>query len=228
ASSQIPSSTPRSSKSNQRMFVSTGSLNPPPNAIHFSAKAFANAFAWHSFPPKNTSSTPTRAMAVSTPACRIPPPIALRICLTFAIVRSSPAMQLPTGAPRDLEKQTDTESTCFAYSPNNSTDGSESEHAFHNLAPSRCTFTPSPLAHSPILRTSSTGMTTPLMVFSSEITRVGAKCISLLKIACFCTSSNVRYFPFDGATGTVTACERPATPPASKSWMCEWESRSML
>ena len=50
-----------------------------------------------------------------TPACRMPPPKSLRTRRAFVMNSRVPARAEPTGAPRPLLKQTETESNSAAH-----------------------------------------------------------------------------------------------------------------
>mmetsp|Transcript_9561 Transcript_9561/g.23609 ORF Transcript_9561/g.23609 Transcript_9561/m.23609 type:complete len:207 (-) Transcript_9561:640-1260(-) len=116
------------------------------------------------------------AAAASTPAWRMVPPQAFRSRRHLAINSCVPTMTEPTGAPRPLDRHTDTESAAATQRPG---DTPSAAAAFQMRAPSMCNLMPTSRANSPHLSTYSRGSTRPphlLCVCSMHSTRVVGKC----------------------------------------------------
>ena len=129
----------------------------------------------------------------------------------------------PMGAPRPLEKQSETLEKQAQYSFNPFTRESLSseavleEMASHRRAPSRCIFIGGfwERAQDEMARASERGRIVPARVFSRQIRRVGQAWMSVLVTVCFRMSASVRWCLFEGWIGIARAPEREARPPAS-------------
>ncbi|KAL2287394.1 hypothetical protein FJTKL_05862 [Diaporthe vaccinii] len=212
---------PASLRSSHTMLVCGGYVSLPPIPVHILATCAAISCDFRSSPSlplgslPNVSSTATRAAAATTPDCRSPPPMVLRVHRACLMVLLVPRRMLPIGAPRPLEKHSVSVSKHSAKSlmlpaPDAATSQSR--------APSRCILMPCSLAHLEMRWTSDRGINIPFRVFSSEMTRVGQVCTLSSMWACSWMSSSVRWMPLLGRTHSSMAPVREDTLQMRTPW----------
>ena len=105
----------------------------------------------------------------------MPPPIRLRHTRAGRCARTTPTSTEPTGAPRPLDRQTDTVSATAPYSVSGTPSAT---CAFQSRAPSRCTATPASAVPSRTRRSAASGCTVPppkLWVFSTATAAVDTR-----------------------------------------------------
>lgn len=208
---------PSDSRSSQHIFVSTGFSMRPPRSVHIFSTRRAVACVAFRRPPwplesvPNVTSTATRAAAVTTPACRSPPPIDFRTHLPCLIRLLEPTTMLPIGAPRPLEKH---RLMVSKHAQKSAREPAPLATTSQRRAPSQCMRMPFARANAEMRWTSWSGMIMPLSEFSRLMTLVGQAWTSSLRTAFFCTSSRVRYRPLLGRIAVRRAPHRDATLPA--------------
>ena len=166
------------------------------------------------------SSYAASAAAARVPACRMPPPHAFRSRLHLEMNASAPTITDPTGAPRPLERHTETESAAATQRAG----GTPSlAAAFHILAPSTWSAMEC-FAHSaPTWSTYARGSTLPpflLCVFSRHTTVVRGKCWSSARMAPSIAFTSIV------PSASVVSClgcapMSVASPPCSYCTMCD-------